>query len=69
MKLHATHYEWIVNDQGTTKGAIVTTHWTRADMMRNYLKLHRESPKTVSVYEGEFMTIVETYLHDIGDLL
>lgn len=57
------HYDWIVRD-GLTKGAFVTTHWTRGDMMETYLRLHRESPKTVSVYEGEFMTIVETYLHE-----
>ena len=64
MKLVTTHYDWIVNDDGLTKGAVVTTHWTRGDMMQTYLRLHRESPKTVSVYEGEFMTIVETYLHE-----
>ena len=63
MKIHATHYDWIVRD-GLTKGAIVTTHWCRGDMMETYLRLHRESPKTVSIYEGEFMTIVETYLHE-----
>ena len=64
MKIHTTHYDWIVDEDGLTKGAVVTTHWTRGDMMATYLKLHRESPKTVSVYEGEFMTIVETYLHE-----
>lgn len=58
----ATHYGWIVDDDGLTKGAVVTTHWLRGDMMETYLKLHRESPKTVSVYEGEFMTIVEVKL-------
>ena len=58
-KIHASHYEWIVNDDGLTTGAIVTTHWTRGSMMDTYLRLHRESSKTVSVYEGEFMTIVE----------
>ena len=63
-RLAASHFEWIVNDDGLTKGAVVTTHWTRGDMMAHYLRLHRESPKTVSVYEGEFMTIVETYLHE-----
>ena len=60
----ATHYDWIVDDDGLTKGAAVTTHWTRGEMMQHYLKLHRESPKTASVYEGEFMTIVETYLYE-----
>mgnify|MGYP001192764686 FL=1 len=60
----ATHFDWIVDDDGLTKGATVTTHWLRGEMMQHYLKLHRESPKTASVYEGEFMTIVETYLHE-----
>jgi len=58
-KIHASHYEWIVNDDGLTVGAVVTTHWCRGELMDTYLRLHRESPKTVSVYEGEFMTIVE----------
>ena len=62
--LTTQHYEWIVGDDGLTKGAVVTTHWTRGAMMETYLRLHRESPKTTSVYEGEFMTIVETYLHE-----
>ena len=60
--LHTAHYDWIVDDDGLTTGAIVTTHWTRGCMMQAYLRLHRESPKTVSVYEGEFMTIVEVHL-------
>ena len=63
-RLVANHFEWIQNEDGLTKGAVVTTHWTRGDMMETYLRLHRECPKTVSVYEGEFMTIVETYLHE-----
>ena len=67
--LTATHYEWIVNDEGITKGAVVTTHWTRNDMMETYLRLHRDDPRTKSIYEGEFMTIVETYLNGMGDLL
>ncbi len=60
--VHTSHFNWLVNDDGLTTGAIVTTHWTRGPMMQAYLRLHRESPKTVSVYEGEFMTIVEVRL-------
>lgn len=62
--LTSTHYEWITNEYGLTTGAIFTTHWTRGDMMETYLRLHRDDPRTVSIYEGEFMTIVETYLHE-----
>ncbi len=57
--VHTAHYEWLHNDEGLTTGAIVTTHWTRGPMMQAYLRLHRESPNTVSIYEGESMTIVE----------
>jgi len=66
-KIHASHYEWIVNDDGLTVGAVVTTHWCRGAIMDVYLDIHRQSPKTKRVYEGEFMTIVETYLHEPTD--
>ena len=60
----AKHYEWIQDDDGLTKGAFITTHWTRGDMMETYLSAHRNDPKTKSIYEGEFMTIVEVYVHE-----
>ena len=67
-KINASHYEWITNDDGLSIGAVVTTHFTRGPIMEEYLKLQREDPKCVEIYEGEFMTICKVAILRAEDI-
>ena len=59
MKIHTTHCKFHLDERGLTCGATITTHFTRGDIMDNYVELHRKDPRTTDIYVGEFMVIVE----------
>jgi len=66
--IHASHFDWITNDDGLNIGAVVTTHFTRHEIMREYLRLQREDPKCVEIYEGEFLTICKVAIFNAEDI-
>ena len=59
MKLYTQHFKFHLDELGLTKGATVTTHFTRRELIGPYVEAHLADRRTVDVYVSEDMVIAE----------
>ena len=58
-KIFISHYDFHKDDKGITRGATITTHCTRREMLEAYADACMKDPAYVDVYIGEDCVISE----------
>lgn len=59
MKIYTQHFKFHLDELGLTKGATVTTHFARRDLIPAYVESHLADRRTVDVYVSEDCVIAE----------
>lgn len=61
-KIFTSHYDYHKDERGITRGATITTHCTRRDVLEAYAETCLTDPKYVDVYISEDCVISEVEL-------
>ena len=62
MKIHTQHFKFHKDEIGLTRGATITTHFTRRELIGPYVEAHKADRRTIDVYVSEDCVIAEVTL-------